>query len=275
MMILNKITLKKFGKTHTNFMNKLLFLVLALAIGFIKADYKTDPILIMSIPKCGTHLLARCLALMTVRPVANLSVIGSGPQDIALDKIPAMPNHEILLDHIPYSPEASAVIKKRGIKAFFIYRDPRDQVVSMTHWVLSKPEYYQQFNKLHNKPNSFPIVLSALIKDVYKQYEPFLLWLQDPSVISVKYEDLVGPKGGGSAEIQEQKIFAFAERLQMPIGTKRFDWVINEMYGKSGTFREGKIGGWRSLFTDEIKLHFKKSAGKLLITLGYEKDLSW
>jgi hypothetical protein len=34
-------------------------------------------------------------------------------------------------------------------------------------------------------------------------------------------------------------------------------------------------GDWKHYFTKDDKQVFKQEAGKLLIRLGYEKDLSW
>jgi hypothetical protein len=44
---------------------------------------------------------------------------------------------------------------------------------------------------------------------------------------------------------------------------------------KSPTFRKGKSGEWRSLFTDQHKKLFKQVTGELLTVLGYEKDGGW
>ncbi|MCJ7537651.1 MAG: sulfotransferase domain-containing protein, partial [Anaerolineales bacterium] len=44
---------------------------------------------------------------------------------------------------------------------------------------------------------------------------------------------------------------------------------------KSGTFRSGKVGGWRAYFTHENVDFFKQSTGDLLQQLGYERDDTW
>ncbi len=41
------------------------------------------------------------------------------------------------------------------------------------------------------------------------------------------------------------------------------------------TFHKGKIGVWKSVFTEEHKRVFKEKLGKALIALGYEKDDNW
>jgi len=43
----------------------------------------------------------------------------------------------------------------------------------------------------------------------------------------------------------------------------------------SHTFRTGKSGNWKTVFTERQKDLFKEIAGDLLIELGYEKDYNW
>ena len=43
----------------------------------------------------------------------------------------------------------------------------------------------------------------------------------------------------------------------------------------SPTYRSGKVGGWRSVFTDIHKRLFKDITGDLLIRLEYEQDADW
>ena len=44
---------------------------------------------------------------------------------------------------------------------------------------------------------------------------------------------------------------------------------------KSHTYRQGKAGSWRKVFTEQQKNTFKELAGHLLIELGYEQDKNW
>jgi hypothetical protein len=44
---------------------------------------------------------------------------------------------------------------------------------------------------------------------------------------------------------------------------------------KSHTFRSGRTGSWKELFTDEHKKLFKDVAGDLVVQLGYEKNNDW
>jgi hypothetical protein len=52
--------------------------------------------------------------------------------------------------------------------------------------------------------------------------------------------------------------------------------VSSRQTKKSGTFRKGLIGGWRSEFTKEHVKLFKDTGGaQWLVDLGYERDFDW
>jgi len=106
-------------------------------------------------------------------------------------------------------------------------------------------------------------------------------WLNDRKTLSLRFEDLVGERGGGS----EGRRLEVIERILADIGVKTDGVDLRGEYGsrcmnpeESHTFRKGQKGGvgaWKSIFTDEHKDIFKEVTGDLLIRLGYEKDMNW
>ena len=49
----------------------------------------------------------------------------------------------------------------------------------------------------------------------------------------------------------------------------------NESYGKSSTFRKGKVGNWKKTLSESDIDIFKKYINELIVSLGYEKNLEW
>jgi hypothetical protein len=45
--------------------------------------------------------------------------------------------------------------------------------------------------------------------------------------------------------------------------------IGNDFYGKSKTFRKGKIGNWRTVFTNKDSKVFDKNDSNLMKSLGY------
>jgi hypothetical protein len=143
-----------------------------------------------------------------------------------------------------------------------------------------------KFNAAHGKNLSDSIM--SLIKDfklyrvgwkdignVFELYNSFMPWVFNDKFLSIRFEDLVGPNGGGTLESQQKTIYEIADFIGVRVDEKRITDVVNDIFGGTPTFNEGQIDGWKKYFTDEHKKAFKKVAGRLLIDLGYEKDLNW
>jgi sulfotransferase 6B1 len=253
----------------------LVLIIFWLTSGLFASSPRVPRILITSIPKCGTHLLARGLELLTKRPLRNLSMMNLGPEPVENDKIPATPPDAIFLDHVPYSPKAAQVLRKRKFKLLFIYRDPRDQIVSMAFWIMKKPLYYTGYARLLKEPNALNVIIKELIKEIDKVYRRFLPWKNNNLCYGVKFENLIGHQGGGSDQAQLRELHAIAQHIGLYLTPGLTQYFRRNLYGNTITFREGKIGSWKRYFTAEHKRLFKEQAGNLLVELGYERNTSW
>jgi hypothetical protein len=91
----------------------------------------------------------------------------------------------------------------------------------------------------------------------------------------VKFEDLVGPKGGGSAEAQRRTVEQVARHVGLEPDERLMRTVEENIFGESKTFRKGQIGGWREEFSEEHARAAREIAGPLLVELGYEADHEW
>jgi hypothetical protein len=86
----------------------------------------------------------------------------------------------------------------------------------------------------------------------------------------VKFEDLVGIKGGGSAEAQREAVERVGRHLGIGVGQERMRAVEEGLFGVGRTFRKGQIGGWREEFSSEHERAVEGVVGPLLVELGYE-----
>ncbi len=165
---------------------------------------------------------------------------------------------------------------------YFIYRDPRDVVVSHVHYVTEiEPNhvhhaYYQSLPDFDARLNTSILgrpEMGDLFPDIRGRFEPFLGWLR-PEVCVLKFEDFIQHR-----ETTLDRILTHAEQrgftLRMPRAEalRTLSDSINPQ--KSPTFRSGKVGGWRGKFTDAHTRLFKETVGDLLVRLGYEEDADW
>lgn len=241
-------------------------------------------IVLTSVPKSGTHLAIKCIKAITGLNFAGHSNtwITPNPNDFRA---------KFLAGHTIYSNHHDKLITRNRSRGVLILRDPRDQCISWLYYLKDKhPNVWphlaaMDFNAaLSAWIEDTSLIYSSLISwkdprilsfkgidDLYHQYTP---WINHPSFYTTTFEKLVGPQGGGSSEEQIQEIMNIAKHIGHPITIQRAHNIADRLFGKR-TFRAGKIGAWKTHFTEEHKNLFKEIGGQLLIDLGYEKDLNW
>jgi len=109
---------------------------------------------------------------------------------------------------------------------------------------------------------------------VRQRYEGVFEWLEQPRVMSIRFEDLIDNR-----DVFLNTMLDEVEKTgyKIPIQRERALKILVEAIQpkKSQTFRVGKTGGWKEYFTEEHKALFKDVAGDLLVSLGYEKNNDW
>lgn len=257
-------------------------------------------VLCNSFPKSGTHLLSE--VLMDIKAgqywndmlsVQSLSGVMNTERHINW-KLSSAPKGSVVRCHLSDQEPIRRIIDKYVKAHFFIYRDPRDIVVSHANWVTKEPRIF--LNKYYvGYLKSFSQRIQASIEGVSigdqafnnvsnpsvgKDFERWEGWVTDPGVTAVKFEDLVGTRGGGDEEIRFTQIKKIYEALgkTLPPNFREIHASESADPTKSHTFRKGLkggIGSWREHFTDLHKELFKRHAGDLLIRLGYEDGYEW
>jgi len=194
-------------------------------------------------------------------------------------------------EHWPHTSESEKFFDGHTGANFFVIRDPRDMIVSMAFFLHKGPDDLKMnINDLifdfidgrqkHFVPwgvginGAYPLLYEHGVTGFYKLYLP---WIKARKFYTVKFENLVGSKGGGSDDVQLLEIKNIANHLGLKLNDNQVKKIINDLFGQSSTFREGKIGSWKKYFTQDMKAAFKKAPGAcdLLIALGYEKDMNW
>lgn len=246
-------------------------------------------IILNSIPKCGTHLAMKCIESLTGKTTQTIrwnpdaspnQFFFTGDDVVPLNKILSkMHTDRFISAHLTYSNLFEDEIIKNKYKFIFLYRDPRAQVVSMARW---KIKY--EANQGMNLDDCITSLISsgklykigwANVESVFDLYKAFMPWVNNPKFLVIRFEDLVGPQGGGNAKKQEQTIKDIANYLNINSNSIKIKTIASDLFGGTTTFNEGQVDGWKEYFSDAHKEAFKKYAGQLLIDLGYEKDLNW
>ena len=253
----------------------------------------TPPIFGNSKPKSGSHLLLQILngftRIMPYRYVAADPVRtvkkdgGRRTVDDVLADLKSVPPGVIGWGYVEATQENVAFLCKPDRVNYFIYRDPRDMLVSQVFFATDMHEehgmhaYYKSLPDFGERLN---VAITGIDRDglhmvsVKQRYEGVFQWLQQKHVMCIRFEDLIDNR-----EVTLTAMLDEVERTGYRIPTPRekaLSTLVEAIQPrKSHTFRSGKTGGWREHFTESHKTLFKDIAGDLLIRLGYEKNNDW
>lgn len=252
------------------------------------------PVLLgISFPKSGTHLLDQILlGFSRVTPFSRRlhsfyaeyegeSGRKRAPEQ-ALRWLESLRPGDIASAHLFARPEAVALVTTPAFVPYFIFRDPRDVVVSHVFYVTEMEPNHVHHAYYQSLPD-FDARLKVSIlgqpdadvefPDITGRFAPYLDWLDQPSVMKIHFEDLIHNR------VQTLDLILNHLLSRVPLTVSR-ETILDALEssinpGKSPTFRSGKTGEWRKHFTEEHKQIFKDVDGDLLIRLGYEKDKDW
>lgn len=259
-----------------------------------RIDFRSCPegaVFLNSFPKSGTHLLYQIFE--NLPNIKNYyTFIASMPsfphvevrKNKIVKKINNIVNCELVRAHLFFDNEFVKLLKEKNTVLFFIYRDPRDVVISEANYLYDMNKFHSLhkfYKNLHNIDDRimFSIMGNQFINtkyhyyNIYDRFNKYKGWLNDKNVFSIKYEDLVGES---SKEKVKQIISYYAKQINNQDIENLFSIAISSINPqKSHTFREGGTNKWKKYFNKEHKKVFKEIAGDLLIELGYEKNFDW
>lgn len=247
----------------------------------------------ISFPKSGTHLLDQILlGLAQVAPFSKRihsfyaeydgeSGVKRAPEQ-ALRWLDALRPGDIASAHLFARPEAVTRVCSPRFAPYFIFRDPRDVVVSHVFYVTDMEQrhvhhaYYQSLPDFDER-----LKVSILgrpdadveFPNIAERFAPYLGWLDRPEVLTLHFEDLIHARAATLARILDHLLV----RAPLSAPRERILSAMEESINptKSPTFRSGKTGEWSKHFTGEHKRIFKDAAGDLLVKLGYEQNNDW
>ena len=251
------------------------------------------PVFGNSKPKSGSHLLLQILngftQIMPYRyvdadPIRTITKDGRRKtNDEVVNEIQRVPNGVIGWGYVEATPENIALLCQPGRVNYFIYRDPRDMLISQVFFATDMHEehgMHEYYNSLSDFGERLKVAITGIDRDglhmvsVKQRYEGVFQWLEQKHVMCIRFEDLIDNR---DATLNSMLDEVEKTGYRIPTPRKEALSILTDAIQpkKSHTFRSGKTGGWKQYFTDEHKKMFNDVAGDLLSRLGYEKDNHW
>lgn len=246
-----------------------------------------------AIPKSGSHLIIQVLQgfakigpfVKTGFPPVNRGEDNAKlPESIVHRNILRMRSGDIGYGYLHYKEPFISTLTDNSWATIFVYRDPRDVIVSSvkyaTHMNLQHGLHAYYTQHLTTDEERIKAAIDGIqvpdfeYPNILDRYNYYIGWLQQPGILSLRFEDLILNREKTFARLFE---YVVERGFQPKISRERALEVLMQSVHpeKSGTFRKGKPGGWKENFSEANKDIFKKVSGDLLIRLGYEQDQDW
>lgn len=253
-------------------------------------------VFVNTVPKAGSHLLTQLLARIpglwfsgihiTGREFrADVEMPGDGLGEFDLTafsrSIKRVRNGQYLTAHIGSSPGVLDLISDQGFRRLLLIRDPRDICVSHAHHVSITPSrpHHDRFARMSSFDERLMASITGLaplgddvgLPSIGERLGRYHGWLQDPDTYVIRFEDLVGPSGGGSAGAQRAAVTGLVRHC----GHEADASVIERLtagHRRTPTFRRGVIGDWSKHFNEEHRSAFAEVANSQLEAFGYAGD---
>jgi tetratricopeptide (TPR) repeat protein len=252
-----------------------------------------SPVVVSSVPKSGTILLRNLLKSILgdslvipsnsfIRPLATSEYLLS---------LPSLTNR-VYVGHIWYSEDLSK--KLSSIPKIVLIRDPRDNVVSYTHFMdriakdvfgnqeeyWSKKDWEEKLSTMIFGLNTRPGWNSRVMSEypsIFNNYLNYALKWVGSDTFLVRYEDIIGTRFGGNDKTVIKTMKSIMDIIGVQIDEETLAGRIAQGsdHTKSDTFRSGDKGNWRQEFMPHHINQMKAVCPTLVSILGYELDENW
>jgi hypothetical protein len=250
-------------------------------------------LLSISFPKSGTHLLDQILlGFAKVAPFSRrlhsffAGYEGESGRKRSLEEtlawVDSLRALDITSSHLFAWDEVVSRVCTPAFIPYFIFRDPRDVVVSHVFYVTDMEAHHVHHDYYASLPDFDSRLKTSILglpdskvefPDITGRFAPYLNWLDHPEVMTIHFEDLIQDRSAALNRIIDHFLRRVPLLVPRQLILESLESSINPK--KSPTFRSGKTGEWKKHFTSEHKKIFKDVAGDLLVRLGYEKDGNW
>jgi len=252
---------------------KSLLLLLIFATAKLQA-VECEKFILFCPPKCGTHLLAKAMELILEKK-AQYQLCDLPPPHAMLQYTENVSQNDGFVVAHNWTRPTLMLHIAHGYKVIFIIRDPRDQLLSIQKWF--KEGQWSWLGASRVKPDEcqiYEMITGAQFG--WRAYDE-LGWrlavfntLPPASSYLTRFEYLVGEAGEGSRDLQLLELINLAAFLDVELSPEEAERIAEQLFGGTGTFRSGRAGQWKKVFTPHQKFFYNLFYANQLKTLGYE-----
>jgi sulfotransferase 6B1 len=248
----------------------------------MKQPLAIAPFFVNTVPKSGSHLLRQILlGLPDMKHEWSKHWYFEGYPSQYKDfktRFKTLRTNEVAFGHLYYADLWKDFFNEWGMKRMFLYRDPRDIVVSFVYYILNSqrnnPSYTYLAHRCSTQKERYKAIIEGFKSGSHERpgitewYERFIKWKNDSNALVLRFEDLVG--GHRFEELKKIQQYLLPEITEQALAKKMIlQMDQNIRPEESLTFRRGKVGSWKDEFDDELKELTHRLCGSLLKELDY------
>lgn len=245
-------------------------------------------ILFNSIPKSGTHLLERLINSLPhlYKSGHFVSHIHHGIVEQSLNDnhriLMRSPKHAVISTHMPFSAVDRDLLRNLHFKHVLLLRDPRSLAVSQYFHAIKRPT-----NRLHQSLISatkeqalwrlingfeFSYLGRTYVQPPLDDYfSSFCSWMGVGAHL-IKFEDIVGSRGGGCDQRQFDAVVGLASYLELELADEQAEVVGRQSFSeKANTYRAGHISEWAEHITPLQNSEICQRCGPQMAMLNYQE----
>jgi hypothetical protein len=248
-----------------------------------------QPLLLLSVPKAGTYLLAEILRLLGSEPThLHLAVdVLSDYRGATLQEqrdeytrftrpVPMTRAARLIqpgqfaVGHLPCSPDVKQTFEK--FKKVFICRDLRDCLVSMLRFAVDTRReahlnwIWDQFSEPSERLLQ---MLRHAGPDFIAWFRGIAGWQADPAVFKTRFETLQGDKG---TPTQQEVILELGRFLDCPVTPEQARGILDQVLGTPTKTWSGRRSNREEFWNSAIEQEFESLGGRSLNEeLGYKE----
>ena len=246
-----------------------------------------------AMPKSGSHLLYQ--VLQGLEHLGPFIVPGFPPvtrseentnlnESEVLANIQGLRSGDIAYGYIHAREPFLSALTQPGFATIFIYRDPRDVIVSHVFYATEMhsdhgmSDYYNE--ELEDMEQRIQAAIIGVdvpgneLSSIQTKFDNYTAWLEQPGVLSLRFEDLILETERSLNRLMDHLgEIGYVTPYPRGVAVDRLRQAIQPK--ESGTFRKGQPGEWRQHFSMANIADFKAYTGDLLVRLGYEASENW
>ena len=249
-----------------------------------------DRLVLVSVPKSGTHLASSLVEGLGFRlvwrlhnEVEPLEAVRRG--DTTPASIPygrCLVVHRMSADRM--SPRFYRDWSSGNIQVLLNVRDPRDVLVSALDYLLHKRDVALPFpglyilmdivQRIDGRSRQLDFLMNEVSLPMLGPLHPMTVFRDmryltlHPRSLVVRFEDLIGPRGGGSTERQVDAVAAVMAWSNIDADPRQLADRLCDPTVKM--FNQGRVGRWREQMSEAQVRTFEHLHGDVLGAYGYQ-----